>query len=59
MAGGRLALSSQSPRLDFHIDMGNDVLNRTADGFLTIGAVSNIIEMLLLKFLICFSLVDG
>ncbi|CAA7406327.1 unnamed protein product [Spirodela intermedia] len=40
MAGGKLSLSASSPRVDFHVDMGNPFLNRAADGFLTIGAVA-------------------
>ncbi|KAJ4977929.1 hypothetical protein NE237_008709 [Protea cynaroides] len=40
MPSSRFSGSLSSPKVDFVIDMGNPLLNRTVDGFLKIGTVA-------------------
>jgi hypothetical protein len=40
----RAGFSAGSPKVEFAIDMGNPLLNRTVDGFLKIGAVSTLLR---------------
>jgi hypothetical protein len=54
VVGGRMpraGFSAGSPKVDFAIDMGNPLLNRTVDGFLKIGAVSTLLQTRLPVFL--------